>query len=1026
MPEQSTIESRFRPEIWALLLGSVCLLPFLAMLMGVDFSTRIVPLDPAAAATMTKLELSEAAHAALRGSYTHTLLEWSALAAAVFCGLLAFVQYRLTKDASLPIIGVALICAGAMDGFHTFAADRLIVAVADNKNLIPFTWAICRLFHILILLVGIGIALVYRNRGNKENGTGMGLILSVSAGFFIVSYAIVRYCAHSANLPQTMFPDSAIKRPFDIYPLVPYVIAGLFVFPRYIRRNKSVFGQMLMLSLIPGVATELYMAFGSFSLHDSAFNVAHALKVLEYAVPLSGLVLAYVETYQGQARLASALNKQSRELQGRTNDLVTAQSSLKQAARFAESLNKSKPQEIFAGALREILSQTRVPFAAIYMTSVEQKLHCREALGVDGMPARSGELSAEGLPNRVLETASPQVLHGPFASDQLRIRIGIGDVALQSLHGWPISYRGETIGVLLTAHVTPLAENQGAGLLAALEQLAIRMSAIRIEEERVKLVRDLQTKSVALEEVSRKAQKASKVKGEFLANMSHELRTPMNSIMGFTHRLLKRLQGAISERDFDALVTVDRNAKRLLTLINSILDLSKIEAGKMELSCSIVDLNDIAREVIQELEPLTDGKPIELVWTESELPKLEADAAKCKQIITNLVSNGIKYTPSGTVELSLCEEECPGLGRVVCICVRDTGVGIDWEDQKQLFRQFTQIDGTATRKVGGTGLGLFIADQFARMHGGRIELESEKGKGSSFSVLLPLEASAHPSKPSHPSSEREEYSPPIESTPSALPSPAGAKQEKVQTRTLLVDDTPEIIGFVHQTFESMGYASALVTDCASALAEARARRLDILCLDNQSSQEEVLQALSNDPGLPSIPVVISHGTHSGAADEGSVRHIPKPVDPDSLVKTVREILATSFQRALLVEDDPDTAGLVKTAIEEHGKEVFVVENGMKGLEALRKRNLDAVILDLALPGMDGFEFLRRMRSQAETKDLPVVVLTSKDLTRKDIADLKFMNAAVLVKGEADMVALNDAVLQKILSVRGTPKEQSLG
>ena len=289
---------RFRPGPWAVGLVALCLAPLILWVLGFDFSTRTVPLTVEGVGQLSKLQLAEAAHLALRGSYTHTLLEWTALALASFVCLLAFVQFRLNKDASLPIIGVALICAGTMDGFHTFAADRLITAVADNRDLIPFTWAICRLFNATIMLVGLGIlAFTHRQRLRERGGL---IIVSISTVFIVSAYAIVSYCANTTNLPQTMFADAAIKRPYDIYPIVPFALCAVLLMGPWFRRCRNAFTDTILLSMIPAIATQCYMAFGSFKLHDAAFNIAHSLKAVSYLVPILGLLWEYVHTHRAQ------------------------------------------------------------------------------------------------------------------------------------------------------------------------------------------------------------------------------------------------------------------------------------------------------------------------------------------------------------------------------------------------------------------------------------------------------------------------------------------------------------------------------------------------------------------------------------------------------------------------------------------------------------------------------------------------------------------------------------------------------
>lgn len=537
---------------------TICVLPFLLnQMFGFDFGTHPEILGTGEYGSGG----IDAAHHMLAGSFVHTILEWSAFCTAILTAALAFIHFRIRGDVTTPIIGMALFYAGCMDAFHTLAADRLIEAVADNTNLIPFTWAICRLFNALILIGGIGIFLVSGAQAGRRGG---GTVLFVSAGFGAVAYATIRLSAASETLPQTMFPDALITRPWDVAPLILYLFAGLYLFPRFYRRSPNIFTHALIISMIPQVMTQLHMAFGSSALFDNNFNIAHTLKIVAYVVPFSGLVLDYVETYRGEALTVARLEE---EIRARKN--------------------------------------------------VEKEI--REA-------------------------------------------------------------------------------------------------------------RDL-------------AESASRAKSEFLASMSHELRTPMNSIIGFTRRLLNRLHDTISSRDLDALETVDRNAKHLLELINDVLDLSRIEAGQMGLRLSEFNGIEVIREAADEASSLAEAKALQI---DLELPQeavtIEADRTKFRQILTNLFSNAIKYTKQGKITVSAVSLIDGQLGPAFRVAVRDTGEGISPEDQKLLFGRFTRLDTEATRREGGTGLGLTLSAQYARMHGGRIDVTSEPGKGSEFSLVLPLQA----------------------------------------------------------------------------------------------------------------------------------------------------------------------------------------------------------------------------------------------------------------------------------------------
>ena len=289
-----TRETKLPPElVWGVVV--ICTLPSLLNLFGVDFRSTEKPLDLEAAAGMAPAEFVDAMHHALAGSFTHTLLEWSAFCAAIFTVVLAFAHFSIKHDVTTPTIAVTLFFAGVMDAFHTLAADRLIEAVADNRNLIPFTWAICRLSNVLLTIIGVSLFLANKPRKWQKD---VGFVTAIALLLGGIAYGIIRFCATSIALPETTFPNSTITRPWDVIPLILFVIAGLFIYPRFYQKDKSLFSHALIVSTIPNAATQIHMAFGSIALFDNHFNIAHFLKIIAYLVPLAGLILDYTRTHR--------------------------------------------------------------------------------------------------------------------------------------------------------------------------------------------------------------------------------------------------------------------------------------------------------------------------------------------------------------------------------------------------------------------------------------------------------------------------------------------------------------------------------------------------------------------------------------------------------------------------------------------------------------------------------------------------------------------------------------------------------
>lgn len=278
---------------------AACVAPFLLHSFGFDFGASGITLQSGKAEGIDHNVMFYQ----LKGAFIHTILEWSAFLVAIITAILAFIHYRIEKDLTTPVIGMALLCAGSIDAFHTLASDRLIEVVASNQNLLPFTWAISRVFNVLIMMIGAGFFLLRRKSKLEGSFT---IIFGTSVMFGLLSYAIIYYCASSAQLPETIFPDLIISRPWDVGPLILFLLCGGFIFPMFYRRYPSLFAHSLIIAVIPNVVVQLHMAFGSTALFDAHFNIAHFLKIIAYAVPLLGLVLDYIRTYAKQQAMMDA------------------------------------------------------------------------------------------------------------------------------------------------------------------------------------------------------------------------------------------------------------------------------------------------------------------------------------------------------------------------------------------------------------------------------------------------------------------------------------------------------------------------------------------------------------------------------------------------------------------------------------------------------------------------------------------------------------------------------------------------
>jgi CheY-like chemotaxis protein len=402
--------------------------------------------------------------------------------------------------------------------------------------------------------------------------------------------------------------------------------------------------------------------------------------------------------------------------------------------------------------------------------------------------------------------------------------------------------------------------------------------------------------------------------------------------------------------------------------------------------------------------------------------------------VLNLLSNAIRYTNVGSVTIAAGVGNDDLLGPVVRIAVRDTGVGIKPEDLSRLFQQFTQLDGSSSRKIGGTGLGLAISAHYVRMHGGRIDVASEFGKGTEFTVLLPV-AAVIPATVPHPNLVTD-------------PPPNGKSVEAVETKVelirefvvaptststfggisiLCIDDEPDVLAFLQFTFEDAGYNVLMARDRDSAIAEAKERKPDLICLDlNMPGKDgfEVLKSLRADPELRHIPVVVVSVSSEEARclASGAIRYLAKPVEGANLLSTVHEVLDGAAGSILIVEDNPDIVRLYADLLAEDGLDICTASNGLEALDRLVECVPLVILLDLMMPVMDGFSFLDHIQNDPVWSQIPVIILTAMALSQEEITRLERVSAAIMIKGRDETEQVIESILQTARKNRAIPME----
>ena len=807
------------PRKAILILIMMCITPLLLNLIGVDFASVKVPLvlEDVVGQGLSNGGLTDRLFYALTGGLHHGLLEWTSVIVAVVTVLLSLTHYSFKGDIMVPVFGMALLCSGLIDAFHTLAAMRLIDAVAPNTDLIPFTWALSRGFHATILLVGVLIALasIRKNKGSKTADLFKGkYFVAIVGAFFIgVSYVVVHIAATSLELPQTQFPGSLITRPYDVIPLVLFLI-GAPLFWSLHKQVNSLFSVSILLVLLPEITLEAHMAFGSSALFDNHFNIAHFLKIIAYAVPFVGLLLDYVKTYT--------------------------------------------------------------------------------------------ELQKEGMQRQQVQ-----------------------------------------------------------------EQLIV-------SKER--------------------AEKATGMKSEFLANMSHEIRTPMNGVIGTTGLLLDT---KLTNKQRHFAKTTMKSAESLLSLINDILDFSKIEAGKLDLEELPFDMVALSTDVAEVISFNCREKKIEFLLNipQGTQRYVVGDASRIRQILFNLLSNAVKFTEKGYVCLNLQSEEVAGDRIEYQISVVDTGIGIAADNVDTIFSEFGQADTSTTRRYGGTGLGLTICRNLAKMMGGGINVESTVGIGSkfSFSVFVDKDTGAV----------------------SELQEMTEAKALLQTLNVLSVDDNMIANNIVAEQLQGLVKNMRMATrrDCLTVMRQAAGSgdAFDMVIVDYGTAEltgDMIACHIKEDEVLANTALLLitadpRRGDGTRAKEKGFSGYLTKPVFPGDVAavvaasytakhsgksaplvtrhsvqpeaKEARQLLNLKNTHILLAEDNAVNRMVAESILERYGCYVTPAGNGLEALNLIKQRDFDLVFMDCQMPEMDGFEASVKIRQHEIDHGLsrtPIVAFTA--------------------------------------------------
>ncbi len=1057
----------------AFIVLGLSLLPSLFLSMGLlEFNLKLPVISEVFRVTGSDFARMEIVYEAMATSFVSTLLTWSTFCIAIITAALAILHFYIERDAATPIIGIAFFCVAILEAIFTIFSAQLFQYQVGLERMLPALWTSGRLLHAAIMIGGASYVLW---RGTKRFEGQISVVLVGCVVFACIAGLVTQtVLPHAEWLPQMIYPDEVVSRPFDLIPLGLYAMAGLLIYPRFHRKVGSTFSLALILSVIPDIVTQIHMAFGSRVLFDDHYIVAGLLKNFAYMIPLVGLMWNYMHTHR---KVQDNVAKLEREMEERSRAEANWAESERRLRNFLDNARDLIQITSDAGefrfvnrawqkalgydddALRKLrLESIVVPGERDLIRDYFHKvLHSREdedagEIVVHLLAQDGTEILAEGTANPLYDEDRTPAIYASFRDITERHR------ALESLRttqGELDRFFSLSVDMLcivdcdgVLKRVSPawtevlgyqqreleerrcvelIHPDERAATLRAFSQLQEGTTRVSFEcrligadgkekwfnwaacmyPERKLIyaaVRDeTERKRFEAELINAKleADGANQSKSAFLASMSHEIRTPLNAILGMADLLGEADLPADQRKYVDVL---KGSGSSLLNLINDILDLSKVEAGQLEIEAIEFELHELVENVAQLLSTRADEKGVQLlVHIERELPqRVVGDPGRLRQILINLIGNAIKFTERGEVCIKAERGKREGDTMQLLFSVADTGIGIPADRIDRVFESFTQADSSVARKYGGTGLGLAISKRLVAMMGGTINAESTVGEGTTFhfSVQIGL-----PDLESHPSTIKMIMPPPVIRG----------------TRAMIIDDNLTSLKILESLLSELKLDVSLAEDVESAMqtmeaaqqaqkpykyvlidsggvnlhglgAVGRVRNAQlaeiVMVMVSSHRAHEVKAALRRHPGIIYLIKPIHRGELYRAfatrmerpkrlTSPSSIPHAQPP--PPPAAKETKPSM-----RIMLAEDTEDNRVLFTIYLKSTPHTVDIARNGCEAVDLFRQNHYDLILMDIEMPEMNGYDATaeirrieeERLAGEPDREPVPIIALTA--------------------------------------------------